>query len=199
MATILIAISGLAGSGKDTFAKILVDELKQNNITSKIYKFALPLKKCIEAITGIDIKSQERIEVKSKFMNEWGMTVREMTQRLGTDAIRNNFHPDTWLFASGFKKDNSGAFTFFPKNGESVSIFTDLRFENEYKAIKDSGGIVIHLSNDSYYITKNNEYTSHISEHGLASSYENEPPTHIFNNDSYEKMLVFAKKIVNGL
>lgn len=90
-------------------------------------------------------------------------TVRSFLQRLATDCIRDGLHPDTWvnaLFSDynpiGYKM-NSNALSFeatfiggkmngIPTNSEPIYpnwIITDVRFPNEYKAIKSRGGIII--------------------------------------------------------
>ena len=75
------------------------------------------------------------------------MTVRELFQKIGTDAIRNNVHQDAWVNAlmTDYKPDK-----FYSKHeARSVStsfpnwIITDVRFPNEVKAIKSRKGILI--------------------------------------------------------
>ena len=90
------------------------------------------------------------------------MTVRQLLQKLGTDACRDNLHKNVWvnaLFADYKPKvrkeeitTSSGNKDYFrvhtPKNSVSNWIITDLRFPNEYKAVKDRGGITIRIHRD---------------------------------------------------
>jgi hypothetical protein len=73
------------------------------------------------------------------------MTVRELLQILGTDALRNNLHPDTWV--------NALMCYYIPysvkgsdyEEYESNWIITDMRFPNEMQAVKANGGITIRV------------------------------------------------------
>lgn len=76
------------------------------------------------------------------------MTVRELLQKLGTEAMRNGLHPDTWV--------NALMSEFIPYSArgseyEEVAsrwIITDTRFPNEARAIKKRGGVVIRINRD---------------------------------------------------
>jgi hypothetical protein len=61
------------------------------------------------------------------------MTVRDMLQKLGTDAIRDGLHPDAWVNAlmADYRWQNW--------------VITDCRFPNEAKAVRDNGGVVIRI------------------------------------------------------
>lgn len=88
------------------------------------------------------------------------LTVREFLQRLGTEAIRNNLHPNTWenaLFADYLDTSNW--------------IITDVRFSNEIKALNKRNGITIRVNR--------------LQEYDLVM-YENKLATlvHIHNNDA---------------
>lgn len=74
------------------------------------------------------------------------MTVRELLQKLGTEAMRNGLHPNTWV--------NALMSEFIPYSArgsqyEEVAskwIITDTRFPNEAQAIKKRGGVVVRIN-----------------------------------------------------
>jgi hypothetical protein len=78
------------------------------------------------------------------------MTVRDFLQRLGTDALRQGLHPNTWVNALMMEykevcfvgKDSEGADLFSYPNW----IITDCRFPNEATAIKNAGGIIVRVN-----------------------------------------------------
>jgi hypothetical protein len=77
-------------------------------------------------------------------------TLRWFLQNLGTDAIRNNIHPNAWVNAlfvdyKPIKKkvqvdDVDERIEQFPN-----WIITDLRFPNEFDAVKKRGGVCIRV------------------------------------------------------
>ena len=162
----IIGISGYIGSGKDTAgeiikvlstvknSKIMEDEFgnpltdtKGNYVTYpdtylfQIKKFAEKLKEVASIMTGIPREKFEDHDFKAGNMpEEWWkdgkpITVREFLQRLGTDAIRDVVHVDAWINSAMAGYDSSKHW-----------VFTDCRFPNEAKAIKDRGGIIIRIN-----------------------------------------------------
>jgi hypothetical protein len=76
------------------------------------------------------------------------MTVREMLQIIGTDALRNNLHPDTWVNAlmCYYIPEESWLNVKLSEKAKLIYpnwIITDMRFPNEMQAVKANGGITI--------------------------------------------------------
>jgi hypothetical protein len=114
----IIALSGRAGSGKDTVGNIMqyltlpgergeyIGFQTYNNTTLernspfKIKKFAGKLKTIASLLTGVPVERFEDQEFKKQCMElEWGMTYREFLQKLGTEAMRNGLHENAWCNA----------------------------------------------------------------------------------------------------
>jgi len=127
----IIGLSGKMGAGKDTFADLVVKRYPQFQKKS----YAAKLKQMASMLTGISYMDMYDEQAKQKFLPEWGMTLREFLQKLGTDAIRNNFHPQTWLLA-----------LFCDLKPESFWIVTDCRFMNEIQKIKELNGYVVKIA-----------------------------------------------------
>jgi hypothetical protein len=93
-------------------------------------------------------------EGKINFLPEWNMTVGEMQQKLGTEAIRNNIHQDAWVLS---------LFGTYDEN--KYWVITDVRFKNEAKIIKEKGGIIVRLNGDPMKSkTNDNRNMEHPSE-----------------------------------
>lgn len=141
----------------------------------KVKKFAKKLKQIASILTGIEESKFEDQEFKKTFLsNEWDkkvnlvvlndadyfidqepykkMTVRELLQKLGTEAMRDGLHTNVWvnaLFADyksiGYNITESG----LRKTDEGLQypnwIISDLRFPNEFDAIKEREGITIRI------------------------------------------------------
>ena len=134
MKTKIIGIAGLAGSGKDTVGEAIRAFGKLDRENWEIKKFATELKRIASILTGYKIQDFESQEFKNaKLGPEWGdMTVRDMLQKIGTEAMRDNLHPDVWVNA---------LFSTYGYN--SRWIITDVRFPNEVERIKQHSGTLI--------------------------------------------------------
>lgn len=164
----IIGINGYAGSGKDTIgiiiqflnsygtANVTLEELVADYKTHEwwleeqsgweIKKWAGKLKTIASLLTGIPVEKFEDQEFKKTDLGpEWGMTVRDFLQRLGTDGLRNGLHENTWVNA--LMADYNCVPADRAPNGWDCSnwIITDTRFPNEAQAIKDRGGIIIRV------------------------------------------------------
>jgi hypothetical protein len=104
----LIGVAGKLGSGKDSFAEILIKHLDDINITAERKSFAYKLKQVVALLTGTDISIQLSQEGKKIIDPIFNMSYGEMQQKIGTDAMRNGLVDDVWiksLFADYKPKD----------------------------------------------------------------------------------------------
>ena len=133
----LIGVSGKKRVGKDTFFDI-TDKIYKERFTRK--KFADKLKHISSIITGLPIDIFYKGDY-SMYLPDWGMDIRTLQQKIGTEAFRNNVNPDTWVLA---------LFSDFSSvDAESQWIITDVRFPNEVEYIKKYGGVIIRIENDN--------------------------------------------------
>lgn len=197
----IISITGKIGSGKDTAASLIQQITPYHGW--QIKKFAGKLKEVAALLTGIPTKRFEDQSFKqTNLSSDWDtikmtgtglrqdgfnnftraevvhMTVRDLLQKLGTEAMREGLHRNVWvnaLFADYqlFKVGNG--FSRVIKSAEGIPIdyeyevampnwiITDTRFPNELEAVKSKGGITIKIVRDS----GNTVGTQHISETAL--------------------------------
>lgn len=154
----IISITGKIGSGKDTIADIIMQYTPYHDW--EIKKFAGKLKDIAEILSGVPKINFEDQEFKKQDMGpEWGMTYRDLLQKLGTEAMRNGLHENVWvnaLFAD---------YHFNIEEDEQMPnwLITDCRFPNELEAVKTHKGITIKVIRDS----GNTIGTTHASETAL--------------------------------
>ena len=146
----LIGIHGAARSGKDTLARLIMEERPYVRMA-----FADPLKKAV--MTLFDLPGDVVFsDDKSQVIPGWGLTLRDILQRFGTEAMRNNFGEDFWIKRWSLEYDSLDAFGV---------VLTDVRFENETRMIRHRGGLVVHLERPTAGLT--GAYRQHASEQPL--------------------------------
>jgi hypothetical protein len=205
----LIGISGKIGSGKDTVAAMIQELYPQYEVK----KFAGKLKDIASILTGIPVEKFEDQEFKKTDLGkEWSyvypdeyyddgesvmvcMSVRQLLQKLGTDALRDNLHENVWvnaLMADYVEK---------PVNvleGEGYRledtlpnwIITDTRFPNEAKIIEEKGGILLRVERS----------TCNLGTHPSETALDDFPFEHvIFNNGSMDDLRNEVKKFLESV
>jgi hypothetical protein len=173
----IIGISGKIGSGKDTIGEIIQGlSITNGGREFEIKKFAGKLKTTASLLTGIPVEKFEDQEFKKTLLgSEWGtvrpnplnavpvfedvqfnelMSVRELLQRLGTEAMRDGLHTNVWVNAlfADYKEEiyrsevPTRAAGFIDQHVYPNWIITDMRFPNEMEAIVKRGGITIRVT-----------------------------------------------------
>lgn len=202
----LIGISGKIGAGKDTVG-IIIRQLgfTNNGGTWENMKFAGKLKIIASLLTGIPIKKFEDQEFKKTILgSEWGrptkqnplnaiepfkditfvemMSVRDLLQKLGTEAMRNGLHENVWVNA-----------LFADYTEDKQWVITDVRFPNEFKAIKEKGGIVIRVNRPGHGNSMKELAEAHPSETALDG---HEFDYVIENNSNLEQLISKVREIL---
>ena len=187
----IIGISGKAGSGKDTAAKMLEvlyanPDISYEDFANKRYKnfadiqivhFADSLKETTQVLFRIGEWETNTQEGKKTTINWIGKTVRELLQGIG-QGLRDAIDPNLWV-----------KILFANTKGWSNYIIADVRYPNEVKAIKERNGILLRIDR------KGAGAGNHSSETAL-DNYK-EWDVHIENNgsieDLFETMKIFIK------
>ena len=144
----IIGLCGLIGSGKDTFANLLVNEYGFVKLS-----FAAALKDVLSAVFGWDRGllegDTEESRVFRNTVDEWWsqrlgiphLTPRMMMQHWGTNVIRKHFHNDIWIAVVEQR------IMQLQKQGINV-VVADCRFPNEVQMIQQANGVVIKMVRD---------------------------------------------------
>lgn len=180
----------------------------------EIKKFAGKLKQIASLLTGIPVDRFEDQDFKNTHLPaDWSsvarkpskrqdglfgkgetyikpMTVREFLQRLGTDAVRNGLHDNTWVNAlMADYQLQVGKYDGVPiRDSYPNWIVTDCRFPNEAEAILNKGGVVIRVNRGLVDTPKE----KHISEIAL-DSWEFD---YVIENDGNIEDLISKVKVI---
>jgi len=178
---LIIGIHGKIGSGKDTIAREIMKSYPEYNF--RRVSFGYNVKKIVSILTGIDMRTILSRKIKTYYLDDWEMTVGEMFQQIGTNALRDGFFKDVWILS---------LFNSI-KDGENI-IITDVRFLNEANSIINRGGYLIKVNGDPKKVNENDSRdVNHKSETELDDFdkfdiiYENTPPI--------ENIQVLIKKV----
>lgn len=189
----------------------------------KIKKFAGKLKQIGNILTGIPVEMFEDQEFKkTNLSDEWSslqqsgrskvwlpMTVRELLQKLGTEAMREGLHTNVWVNAlfADYKRPSHWENRFYDEvNKKGLAgreevwgdypnwIITDMRFPNEMEAVVEKDGITIRVVRD--YVLRGgpedpkNLHPSETALDGHTMHYE------IINDGTIEDLIEKVKEIL---
>lgn len=187
----IIGISGKAGSGKDTAAKMLEvlyanPDISYEDFANRRYKnfadiqivhFADALKETAQVLFRLGEWETNTQEGKKTTIDWIGKTVRELLQGIG-QGLRDAIDPNLWI-----------KILFANTKGWSNYIIADVRYPNELYAIIKRNGILLRIDR------KGAGAGNHSSETAL-DNYK-EWDVHIENNgsleDLFEAMRIFIK------
>ena len=187
----IIGISGKAGSGKDTAAKMLEvlyanPDISYEDFSNRKYKnfadiqivhFADILKETVQVLFGIGEWETNTQEGKKTTIEWIGKTVRELLQGVG-QGLRDAIDPNLWIKALFANTENWSNY-----------IIADVRYPNELDAIKERNGVLLRIDR------KDAGVGNHSSE--IALDDYKEWDVHIENNgsieDLFEAMRIFTK------
>lgn len=146
----LIGLTGLPGSGKDTIANLLLADGFRH------YAFAWPIKLALSTMFSWDPALWEDREWKERpipWLNN--QSPRDLSKTLGTDWGRDMIDWDLWLDLGEVRVRQAC------RDGASM-VISDVRFENEARMIIDNGGIIVSVLSDQA-----DEPSEHVSDAGI--------------------------------
>ena len=125
---------------------------------------------------------QWRTEVDPYYARKFGIpgyTPRLALQRLGTECLRQGLADNVWVEAAMHVVDS---------NPDTKFVISDARFMNEVNAVKERGGVVVHVTRGPAHVeaatVKMEKGELHRSEHMTLSNAFNGVPHVVFHNTS---------------
>ena len=150
--SLIVGITGAAGSGKDTAAQALA-----TLGSFRLLSFAMPIKAMISTAFGFSAENWEDRDWKESTIEEIGRSPRQMAQTLGTEWGRELIHQDIWVIATA-----NAIHQVHSKNPHINFVIPDVRFENEARWIMNQGGVIIEITREGIL-----QVERHSSEDGI--------------------------------
>ncbi len=143
----LIGLNGWPSSGKDTVAGILVDELgyRQYALADKVREALYLVNPLVGA--GGDLRVRDVVDLhgwdKAKRHLVFGMEIRQLMQRVGTESARTVFGADVWVntLSSAIDRD----LRIDPIDLPRGVVVSDVRLTNEAEWVIARGGVVVRI------------------------------------------------------
>jgi len=183
---ILIGLTGLPGSGKDTLADVLCHSEDWERMS-----FADPIKNGLSEMFNIPVSYMGQNPIKNDSNFKFGKSIRYMLQTLGTEFGRDLIDENVWC---NIGEENINR---LHDKFDSPIVVTDLRFQNEFDMIKRLGGVTINIirsDNPSQALV--NGAKDHASNHGLDLSQIDHT---IYNNGTLEEFESQVVGLVNNI
>lgn len=164
----IIGLTGVAGSGKDTAANILLAEDTLGTVVRQGFADKLKLSAAQLFIPGCDM--EEAIKFCNWLKLEGSVKVngdlisgRQFLQRYGTEAHRNVFGTDFWLDA------------VLPEGRDDCDLLVipDVRFANEADRVVDRGGEVWMLHRPNAPPVEDHESELRLNDEQISSVVDN--------------------------
>lgn len=184
----LIALSGGKGHGKDTFAKVLVEEMEKAGMLGVTHSFAYSMKRGLAEIFGADVWAFHNHLMKEMPLQGVSFTPREVMM-WANDAFKTKFGRAVFL------QPAIGHYARWQRTPElskpDAVIFTDLRFLEEASWVKHEMGFIVEVLNPAK--AENEAPVAHESEAKQCRSMVDHT---VFNAGSVDDLLEEARKVL---
>ena len=182
-----IGLVGTAGAGKDTVANELVQMYGYTRVA-----FADPVRSALLAVDPLIARRRLGATRLSQAVETLGWEhakrfypeVRDLLQRLGTDAIRAQT-PNYWCDLAERKAAAV----------DGTVVFTDVRFINEIKMIEGHNGVIVHVERKGNPVLQSTA-AAHRSENEWKSW---SPTLRLSNNGTMEELAHAIVTLTNNI
>jgi len=132
----IIGLTGPAGCGKDTVARILTEHDMAFQVA-----FGDAIRSTAMAMFNLDYQQMNLRDLKEEVIPEWGMSPRQIMQLIGTECGRQVFGEDVWIKRLAVRIKSLPPTQFV--------VVSDVRTETEAAWVRDQGGVVVHITRES--------------------------------------------------
>jgi hypothetical protein len=153
---ILIGLHGKPRAGKDSICNYIL----ANDPSLMRFGPSVQVKKATAAMFDIPEEYLYDDKMKEQIDPYWGISYREMAQKVGKESSRDVFGSDFWM-----RHVENFLFNKLPEGKRGI-ILADIRYANEVDWVKERGGFVIFVTrqNRSYVANEGHEVERGLNE-----------------------------------
>lgn len=157
----VIALTGPKGSGKDTVADIIQRQYAHQYYAVQRIAFADPIKKVIQHIFDLNPHSLDQYDLFKRTNLTYQLPGHLTHSVEGRHVVR-----EIGMLMRGYDEDQFVRYVTSQINSathdkERISVVTDMRFENEYQAMRQLGAKVVKI------VRPDHHYDGHATEQGF--------------------------------
>lgn len=151
----MIALTGPKGSGKDTVARMIVEQY--DNV--KTIAFADPIKKVIQRLFDLDPSNNDQYDLFKRTSVSYQLPGWHNHSVSGRDLVR-----EIGMLMRGYDDFQFNAYVIDRVNAEDADIWvvTDVRFDDEFELMRNWGVPIIQITRPGC------DYDGHATERGFA-------------------------------
>lgn len=151
----MIALTGPKGSGKDTVARMIVEQYDD----VKTIAFADPIKKVIQHLFDLDPTNNDQYDLFKRTSVSYQLPGWHNHSVSGRDLVR-----EIGMLMRGYDNFQFNQYVFDHVNKEPANLWvvTDVRFNNEFQLMRDLGAPIIQVTRPGC------DYDGHVTERGFA-------------------------------
>lgn len=162
----IIGIAGRARAGKNTTGEILKRTLDHSaEYRPYLFAFADAVKLTAQQMFALTDDETWKDCMKEKVHPYWGITMREMFQKVGTEGGRDIFGDNLWVDRLRLRLAQLEE-TVDENDKENIFIITDVRFPNEVDFIHMEGGTVWWIDREDDSLSESSQ--AHSSENAIS-------------------------------
>jgi len=189
---LVIGISGPKFSGKDTLARLIIEEGCDSR-PIRTFAFAYALKAGCRVVFELSHEQVHgAVEVKEATDPRWDKSPRELMQLFGTEVGRA-IDQNVWVKSVGAQVKKWVESLPVADQDTALAIITDTRFINEAKWVKDRGGVVVKVYRDSSYTGFREDHASE------TEMWEIREDIAVHNNGTLEDLRSHAREVLASL
>lgn len=153
--TPVVGLTGAAGAGKDTAARILVEAYGYKRLA-----FADPIKDGLAGLLSLPRHVFDDPTLKERPIEHLGeRTPRALMQWMGTDVLRKQIGDDVFLRIMAQRINEV--------EGAAGVVVTDVRFDDEARLVRSAGGVVVRIARPGAGAALAEDERRHPSENGV--------------------------------